>query len=318
MFKGKSSIKAEDMIQWMPKTELLETFKIEPIKNLDHVEGDILGLVGGEVLTEKEHESKNMLIIGGAGTGKTSCGLIPQVYEMIKRGESLILNDRSHGDLYERLKPLLEKEGYDIKVLAFNDKNSNMLHQTVNDVINQGDISLTAPAESKCAYFAFFNGNDPDIARSANEFISEIQGKLKMLTTDAGSKVCTVPVNFILDEAALLGRIDQLPQMISRSPARRISYLLCVQSLIQLVGLYPEPQWQIIMDACTTKMYYGAGDFQTEEILLRYSGNKYNSTNKAELVRLRSDKNVLILIDDKKPIKAERFFYGMHPMSDVI
>lgn len=319
-FKPGNSITVKDSIEWMSKTELVETFEINHINNILRVDGNILGLAGGKLITEKvEATRRNVLIVGSAGSGKTSCGLLPQLYQMIKRGESIILTDRITGELYETLKTLLEYENYDIKVVQLNNETPYTSDPQNNHVINHVDISLIAPTEKKCAYFIPIYDYDPVMMACANVFISALQSSLEKHTSGNIPKASAVPVNFILDDISCFGKIDQLPEMLKSLPSRGISYVLTMQSLSQLVRLYPDPEWQAIIASCPIKICFGCGDVETIIILLHYCGiNENKPTVDNELIRLRKDNKILILIDDKKPVRIDRFFYKIHPLSEVI
>lgn len=105
--------------RWMNEFDIRRVFEWDkPAK----VSGTIIGTKDKKALALKEAEdrNKNNMIIGAAGTGKSSCFVIPYALQCIKRSESLVLTDPK-GELVSMLTPVLEKNGYEIKY--FNLKN---------------------------------------------------------------------------------------------------------------------------------------------------------------------------------------------------
>lgn len=67
-------------------------------------------------------KTSHTLVIGSAGCGKTQVTILPVVKLAMMAGESIILNDVK-GEIYERTASELEKNGYKITILNFNDSN---------------------------------------------------------------------------------------------------------------------------------------------------------------------------------------------------
>ncbi len=76
------------------------------------------------ILNEKEAYVDNgeghSLIIGGTGSGKTECVMLPMSKILAKAGESMIFTDPK-GELYKKLGGLLKERGYNVLVLNFRD-----------------------------------------------------------------------------------------------------------------------------------------------------------------------------------------------------
>lgn len=62
---------------------------------------------------------KHAMIIGGSGTGKTTCVLLPSIYSMARHGHSLCVHDPS-GEIYQASAGYLGSMGYTVKTLHFN------------------------------------------------------------------------------------------------------------------------------------------------------------------------------------------------------
>jgi len=75
-------------------------------------------LTGLKSLTVKDSH-KHSLLIGGSGTGKTTCVILPSIYSMAKHGHSIVVHDPS-GEIYSTSASYLTSKGYKVKVLHFN------------------------------------------------------------------------------------------------------------------------------------------------------------------------------------------------------
>lgn len=64
---------------------------------------------------DKLHRYGNILVVGDAATGKTSCFILGYIMQLIKRGESAILQDTT-GELFKETSALFESEGYRVRV----------------------------------------------------------------------------------------------------------------------------------------------------------------------------------------------------------
>jgi type IV secretion system protein VirD4 len=99
-------------------------------------------LTGTKSLTEqKSHQ--HSLIIGSSGTGKSTVVIIPTIYSMAKHGHSLCINDPS-GELYQASAGYLNKIGYSIKVLHFNNPEISDGYNPLERIVSTSDIYKTA------------------------------------------------------------------------------------------------------------------------------------------------------------------------------
>ena len=144
-----------------------------------------------------------------------------------------------------------------------------------------------------------------------------------------------VPVFFILDEFANIGRIPDFDKKISTSRSRGIQFSVILQNLDQLEAVY-EKSYETIMGNCDTHVFLGSNSFKTVEYFSKALGEKTisrdsNSVNKdkhfhkqgfsqSEQImarplmtpdELRRMDNDLCIIYEKgiKPVKAEKYYY---------
>ena len=109
--------------------------------------------------------NKNVAIIGSPGCGKTTCYIVPNIMQIIRRGESAIVTDPK-GELYGKTSEMARAHGYVVKVLNFHQK--MLLHSdSINFLSSAGkDVSLiTAMAETVVANM--FGDEKSDIWKAA-------------------------------------------------------------------------------------------------------------------------------------------------------
>lgn len=92
-------------------------------ENISNTMGTVIGYESDKALTlgiDKIHRYGNILVVGEAGTGKTSCFTLGYVLQLIKRGESAIIQD-TNGELYKETASLFESKGYRVRVFNLTD-----------------------------------------------------------------------------------------------------------------------------------------------------------------------------------------------------
>ncbi len=160
-------------------------------------------------------------------------------------------------------------------------------------------------------------------------------------SADLNGGTVNVPIYFILDEFANIGRIPDFDKKISTSRSRKISFSVILQNLDQLEAVYKESH-ETIMGNCDTHIFLGSNSFKTVEYFSKALGEKtilkdtistnrdkhsfrqgYNTSDQS-LARalltpdeLRRFDNDLCIIYEKglKPIKARKYYYFNYPMA---
>lgn len=147
-----------------------------------------------------------------------------------------------------------------------------------------------------------------------------------------------MPVFFILDEFANIGRIPDFDKKISTSRSRGIQFSVILQNLDQLEAVY-EKSYETIMGNCDTHVFLGSNSFKTVEYFSKSLGEKtifrdshsINRDKKAHKQgmsdseqimgralmtpdELRRMDNDLCIIYEKgiKPVKARKYYYFEH------
>ena len=150
-----------------------------------------------------------------------------------------------------------------------------------------------------------------------------------------------VPVYFILDEFANIGKIPDFDKKISTSRSRKISFSVILQNIDQLEAVY-EKSYETIMGNCDTHVFLGSNSFKTVEYFSKALGEKTIGRDSVSVNKdkknsktgksisdqvmaralmtpdeLRRMDNDLCIIYEKgiKPVKAQKFYYFKHPMA---
>lgn len=120
--------------------------KKEIVKNVISWQTDKEPLEGGIVLGYDHEKRKawldthdrHTLIIGATRSGKTRRLIFPTIWGLAKAGESMILTDPK-GELYERSRDYLKKQGYDVVLLDFRNPRRGNYWNPLHPVLSAGD-----------------------------------------------------------------------------------------------------------------------------------------------------------------------------------
>ena len=165
-------------------------------------------------------------------------------------------------------------------------------------------------------------------------FFSQMIQQLYDHADDNGGAL-KIPVFFILDEFANIGKIPDFDKKISTSRSRKISFSVILQNLDQLEAVYKESH-ETIMGNCDTHLFLGSNSQKTVEYFSKALGEKTISRESLSINRDRNDwkqgksvsdqvmaralltpdelrrlDNDLCIIYEKgiKPIKARKYYY---------
>ena len=173
-------------------------------------------------------------------------------------------------------------------------------------------------------------------------FFSQMIQQLYDLADRNGGAV-KVPIFFILDEFANIGRIPDFDKKISTSRSRKISFSVILQNLDQLEAVYKD-NYETIMGNCDTHLFLGSNSQKTVEYFSKALGEKTITRDSVSINRdnrdwkqgksvsdqvmaralltpdeLRRLDNDLCIIYEKgiKPIKAHKYYYFEYPTAKI-
>ena len=233
-----------------------------------------------------------------------------------------IAPEKTYGSILSSLQSKLGK--FDSKEIA---------EVTSTDTINFEDIG-----NKKTAVYVISSDTHTAYDFLLTIFFSQMIQQLYNYADLNGGRL-KVPVFFILDEFANIGRIPDFDKKISTSRSRGIQFSVILQNLDQLEAVY-EKSYETIMGNCDTHVFLGSNSFKTVEYFSKALGEKTISreskgTNKdkhyhkqgynySEQImarplmtpdELRRMDNDLCIIFEKgiKPVKADKYYYFNQP-----
>ena len=232
-----------------------------------------------------------------------------------------IAPEKTYGSILSSLQSKLGK--FDSKEIA---------EVTSTDTINFEDIG-----SKKTAVYVISSDTHTAYDFLLTIFFSQMIQQLYNFADLNGGKL-KVPVFFILDEFANIGRIPDFDKKISTSRSRKIQFSVILQNLDQLEAVY-EKSYETIMGNCDTHVFLGSNSFKTVEYFSKALGEKTISRdskskntdkhlhtqgygNSEQIMgralmtpdELRRMDNDLCIIFEKgiKPVKANKFYYFTH------
>ena len=218
----------------------------------------------------------------------------------------------------------------------------------VREITSHNEIDLEAPGHRKCAYFCITSDQHSAFDFLAVLFYSMLFIKLvssAQLNSTGNNSCLPVFVNFILDEFPNIGAIPDFTKKISTVRKYGLNISVIFQNIAQLQNRYPHGQWEEILGNCDTNISLGVNDMTTATYLSNLSGDvtiqvssqahskkttshlssidykESNSIGKRKLLTPDEVKGLgreeeLIFLRGKKPLKALKFDYSLHPESD--
>ena len=233
-----------------------------------------------------------------------------------------IAPEKTYGSILSSLQSKLGK--FDSKEIA---------EVTSTDTINFEDIG-----SKKTAVYVISSDTHTAYDFLLTIFFSQMIQQLYNFADLNGGKL-KIPVFFILDEFANIGRIPDFDKKISTSRSRGIQFSVILQNLDQLEAVY-EKSYETIMGNCDTHVFLGSNSYKTVEYFSKALGEKTISRDSHSINRdkqyhrqgvsdseqimgralmtpdeLRRMDNDTCIIYEKgiKPVKARKYYYFEHP-----
>ena len=229
-----------------------------------------------------------------------------------------IASDKTYASILSSLQSKLGK--FDSKDIA---------EVTSTDTINFEDIG-----NKKTAVYVISSDTHTAYDFLLTIFFSQMIQQLYNFADLNGGKL-KIPVFFILDEFANIGRIPDFDKKISTSRSRGIQFSVILQNLDQLEAVY-EKSYETIIGNCDTHVFLGSNSYKTVEYFSKALGEitisrENKSTNKDKKFHKqgftysdqqsgralmtpdelrRMDNNECIIFEKGiKPVKAGKYYY---------
>ena len=232
-----------------------------------------------------------------------------------------IAPEKTYGSILSSLQSKLGK--FDSKEIA---------EVTSTDTINFKDIGT-----KKTAVYVISSDTHTAYDFLLTIFFSQMIQQLYNYADLNGGRL-KIPVFFILDEFANIGRIPDFDKKISTSRSRGIQFSVILQNLDQLEAVY-EKSYETILGNCDTHIFLGSNSFKTVEYFSKELGektiqreSKSRNTDKhwhtqghsdSEQIMGRAlmtpdelrrmDPDLCIIFESGlRPIKAKKYYYFKH------
>lgn len=221
----------------------------------------------------------------------------------------------------------------------------------IRNITTSEEINLSKPATEKCAYFCITSDQhsvfDFLIVVFYAMLFVKLVNRVDSLRHDESIK--TIPINLVMDEFPNIGQVPAFCKKISTVRSRNINITIIFQNIVQLQNRYPLGQWEEILGNCDTTIFLGCTDETTakyisdktgiatievetqntkyeRDVLVFNQNTSYNEVRSAgqrkvlnpdEVLTLKNTEE-LIFLRGKKPLKAKKYDYTLHPLAQQL
>lgn len=207
----------------------------------------------------------------------------------------------------------------------------------VRDLTSSNSINLETIGRKKTALFAILPSADTTFNWIVSLLYSQLFETLYYEAEHNKSKTLDIPVRFLLDEFANIGKIPDFTNKLATMRKYDISCSVILQNLNQLEEMY-EKDHKSLVGNCDTIVFLGSGEKDSQEYFSKLLGsttiykkstgesfgrNKSHSRNedviKRELmtpdeIGVMDNSKSIIIIRGERPFKDDKFPYPDHPM----
>lgn len=158
--------------------------------------------------------------------------------------------------------------------------------EEVKKITSKTTIDITQLGRKKekpMAIFLLMSDSEKTFSPIVNLIVNTIFKRLYRTAYDYNNKL-QVPVYFILEEMANIGKISGIKEMLGTMRGRRIYPMMIWQSYAQMKDVYKEA-WENIVSQCDTQVYLGVADHFTAEYVSKVLGKttiKVDSQSESE------------------------------------
>lgn len=221
---------------------------------------------------------------------------------------------------------------------------SSLGNPLIRKLCSTPDIDLTLPGREKCIYYIGSSDTDKSMSYLVALFITLLCNALVSAADSTDEGYLKVRVTMLLDELANIGRIPDYTEKLSTFRGRHIDIISILQDLGQLQKMYPENEWESIMNDCHLKILLRTNNILTSEYFSKLSGEQtteekskryeekagdllkiHTSYNVSEShgermlytpheIRTLDKRNVLVYMAGENVIEMRKIDYSNHPM----
>ena len=220
----------------------------------------------------------------------------------------------------------------------------------ISGMLSADDIDIKSAGKEKTIFFIIMDDQDSTYQFISSLFFSFTFYEL-VKSADEADQVLDVPVQFMLDEFPNCGIIPDFTRKISTVRSRGIGITICIQGLNQLKLLYPDGEWENILNNCavriilgsyenTTAKYFSdqigdctvvvenqANDFATFSLARMLGIAKFVKVTKTnvqrkllkpeEIIGMEIDRQIVLIAGTTHILEEHKYDLSMHPDSKI-
>lgn len=145
----------------------------------------------------------------------------------------------------------------------------SLIDEKIQAITQYDEIDLLAPGTEKCLYYVIIDDQDDSLNYYAALLFSFLFIKLTRFADLRDDERLPVPVNFLLDEFANIGKVPNFPTKLATIRSRDINCTIILQDIAQLKEMYPGAAYTSIVSNCSIAILLGTND--SEETALFWS-----------------------------------------------
>ncbi len=131
---------------------------------------------------------------------------------------------------------------------------------------SRSDFSLDTVGKEKTALFLILPAEEGDLQPLLVPFYTFMFRRLNELVARQKSGKLPIPVRFIMDEFANIGKVPDIDKVCATGRSKGITVQIAIQNIGQLKGLYKENNaWEAVVGNCPTKLCFSVGDTSSAE-----------------------------------------------------
>lgn len=214
------------------------------------------------------------------------------------------------------------------------------------EAVRTDEIDFKLPATQKCIYYVNLAANNRSNSYFSALFFDTLMSELESVARKSGGR-CPIKIKLYMDEYYNLGIIPNMDNRLGTLRSAGIDIYLYLQSLGQLMQMYPEQQWEIVMECVsmvcllktntnTTAEYVskmcgvmtaktrGIRRTKTKgtlglgfEVMENISNTQRNVYFPDELRRM-DNKELLVIPSGHNPFRFRKVLYISHPMMKLV
>lgn len=225
-------------------------------------------------------------------------------------------------------------------------KLSKMGQPIMQKLFGTDEIDFKLPATEKCIYYVNLAANDRSNSYFSALFFDVLMREQESVARKLGGR-CPIKIKYYMDEFYNLGIIPNMDNRLGTLRSAGIDIYLYLQSLGQLQKMYPDNQWEIIMECVslvcllktntnTTAEYLskmcGVGTVKTRGIrktrrkgtvglimeVMETESNTQRPTYFPDELRRMDNKELLVIPSGHNPFRFRKVLYTNHPMMELV